>query len=73
VMSLAALGSRPTQPGAGLPPVQADQLSLERDIAHDGLFGLLEATIGSETGGVGGAMTGSEIGVGDAIPERVGR
>ena len=56
-----------------MPPVQADQLSLERDIAHDGLFGLLEATIGSETGGVGGAMTGSEIGVGDAIPERVGR
>ena len=38
-----------------------------------GLSGLLEATIGSETGGVGDAVTGSEVGVGDAISERMGR
>ena len=33
-----------------------------------GLSGLLEAT-GSGTGGVGDAVTGSEVGVGDAILE----
>ena len=71
---MTALGSRPT--GAGLPPVhQADQPSLERDtmLPMMGLLGLLEATIGSETGGFGDAVTGSEIGVGDAILERMGR
>ena len=70
-MSSAALGSRPTQPGAGLPPVQADQSSLEREtmLPIMGLSGLSEATIGSETGGVGDAVTGSEVGVGDAISE----
>jgi hypothetical protein len=36
-----------------------------------GLSGLLEATIGSETGGVGDAATGSEEGVEDAISERM--
>ncbi len=68
--SLAALGSRPTQPGAGLPPVQADQSSLERVtmLPIMGLSGLLEAT-GSGTVGVGDAVTGSEVGVGDAILE----
>ena len=35
-----------------------------------GLSGLSEATIGSETGGVGDAVMGSEVGVGDAISER---
>ena len=38
-----------------------------------GLLGLLEATIGLETGGVGDAGAGSEVGVGDAISERMGR
>jgi hypothetical protein len=72
-MSSAAIGSRPTQPGADLPPVQADQSSLERDtmLPMMGLLDLLEATIGSETGGVGDAVTGSEVGVGDAISERM--
>ena len=72
-MSSAALGLRPTQPGAGLPPVHADQSSLERDtmLPIMGLSGLLEATIGSETGGVGDAATGSEEGVEDAISERM--
>jgi hypothetical protein len=37
-----------------------------------GLSGLLEAAIGSETGGVGDAATGSEVGVGDAISKRMG-
>jgi hypothetical protein len=36
-----------------------------------GLSGLLEATIGLETGGVGDAATGSEVGVEDAISERM--
>jgi hypothetical protein len=36
-----------------------------------GLSGLLEAAIGSETGGVGDAATGLEVGVGDAILERM--
>ncbi|KAI2509956.1 hypothetical protein MHU86_4521 [Fragilaria crotonensis] len=63
VMSSAALGSRPTQPGAGLPPVQADQSSLEREtmLPIMGLSGLSEATIGSETGGVGDAVTGRKL------------
>ncbi len=40
VMSLAALGSRPTQPGAGLPPVQAGQSSQKgHNAAHNGLMG----------------------------------
>ena len=74
-MSSAALGSRPTQPGAGLPPVQVDQSSLERGtmLPIMGLPGLLEAAIGSETGGVGDAATRSEIGVGDAISESMER
>ena len=73
-MSSAALGSRPTQPGAGSPPVQADQSSPERGtmLPIMGLSGLLEAAIGSETGGVGDAATGSRVGVGDAVSERMG-
>jgi hypothetical protein len=58
-----------------LPPVQVDHSSLERDamLPMLGLLGLLAATIGSETGGVGDAVTGSEVGVEDAISERMGR
>ena len=58
-----------------MPPVQADQSSLRRDTMFPmiGLLGLLEATIGLETGGVGDAGAGSEVGVGDAISERMGR
>jgi hypothetical protein len=58
-----------------LPPVQADQLSLERDtmLPMMDILGLLRATIGSETGDVGDAVTGSDVGVGDAISERMGR
>jgi hypothetical protein len=37
------------------------------------ILGLLRATIGSETGDVGDAVTGSDVGVGDAISERMGR
>ncbi len=68
--SSAALGSRPTQPGAGLPPVQVDQSSLESEtmLPMMGLSGLLEAT-GSGIGGVGDVVMGSEVGVGDAILE----
>ena len=72
--SRAALGSSPTQPGAGLPPVQADQSSLERDTISPimGFSGLSEAR-GTGTVGVGDAATGSEVGVGDVISERMER
>ena len=68
--SSAALGSRPNQPEACLPPVQTDQSSLERETTLPiiCLSGLVEA-IGSGTVGVGDAVTGSEVGVGDAISE----
>lgn len=51
-----------SQPEAGLPPLQAGQLSLIRDtmLPIMGLFGLLEASIGLETGLVGGAVAGLE-------------
>ena len=70
VRSRAAVGSRPTQPGAGLPPVQADQSSFEREtmLPIMGLSGLSEAR-GAMVAGVGDATTGSEVGVGDAISE----
>ena len=73
VRSSGALGSRPTQPGAGLPPVQADQSSLERETTFPmiGLSSLVEATGSGGTVGAGGAVTGSVTGVGDAISERM--
>ncbi len=72
--SRAELGSSPTQPRAGLPPVQADQSSLERDIILPimGFSGLSEARR-TGTVGVGDAATGSEVGVGDVISERMER
>lgn len=66
-MSLVALGLRPTQPRAGLPPVQADQSSLERNtmLPMMGLLGLLEGWRQV----IGDAVMGSEVGVEDTTSE----